>query len=691
MKSRLLIATTILPIIGNSILFIHAASSSYGSSTTSSASSSLGTSSTTSTTPKKQPRSFLPPPHPIPSKTSTTSSPSQSNSLPTFPTDSISKPTTKSKSKSKTSRANSSKKTTFPAVSTPALNDFSHLRSFHPQIVQHFIQSRCSNMRDNKKTNAIWVFEGSLIDPFNGRRIAEVEGVELVRQLTELSHDDDNHYGGNRYRPQTRQKRLFYSRNRLGDLAASSLLFPPFQPSSESSQSVSSDNFNKYTAPSWDYSSTVLSRKLFCYRDPQDKRKLLSSIRIRPGVGKVRHIPMREAVAVFDTATTFISRDDGRELVLHTEWPDGRTLLADAEKPAFSDWNIKQDDDHHHYDKFHHEDKSTNPNKQKIGITAPTTSTSTFEYTVYAKGQKGPTQNASSNPFKKNSTSLPHTLKLTRTQKLQIQQSKLKGKQKNNINNIDDWEDDGESTISPPRTKLIQFGPDKITNDKYGARESYSYTFPSPQPIKSTSDVPIPFFKYAPPRIQNNLSNWWDSRQKRKHSKKKSSLKSNANAVETDGSPCVVRYTRYGECPPWYGAGRMCTLELVGRKVSSLEDVPPLVASLAAEQLTGFTSVNYPIVPSLPESSFLSSANSNEQNNLDDDNPQKWLQWKKQFKKHERATKKAIQWFREDGKYLKLSQDDHDDDENNVFLRRLQNTLPVHIWKKVQKATTGGS
>ena len=58
---------------------------------------------------------------------------------------------------------------------------------------------------------------------------------------------------------------------------------------------------------------------------------------------------------------------------------------------------------------------------------------------------------------------------------------------------------------------------------------------------------------------------------------------------------CKMHYTRFGESPPWYIPGRMCTLELWGRKVDTVEEVPPTVASFAAMRIPGFMSVHSPI------------------------------------------------------------------------------------------------
>jgi hypothetical protein len=117
---------------------------------------------------------------------------------------------------------------------------------------------------------------------------------------------------------------------------------------------------------------------------------------------------------------------------------------------------------------------------------------------------------------------------------------------------------------------------------------------------------------------------------------------------------CSVRYTRYGECPPWYGVGKMCTLELVGHRVPSVRDAPPLAASLAAERVPGFLSVNTPL------------------QSQDDE-----------------TAAQAVQWFRgRDGSLpLRITEDDS---EPIIIDRRARLTaMGKNIFERVQAATTG--
>jgi hypothetical protein len=58
--------------------------------------------------------------------------------------------------------------------------------------------------------------------------------------------------------------------------------------------------------------------------------------------------------------------------------------------------------------------------------------------------------------------------------------------------------------------------------------------------------------------------------------------------------PCTVKYTRYGEAPPWYAPGRMCTLELHGRRladnVSTSQELTPLLSWAASNCKPSFWS-----------------------------------------------------------------------------------------------------
>lgn len=297
--------------------------------------------------------------------------------------------------------------------------------SFSPQRVRDWIQTRCG------EGSAVWVYEGALYDPLDGHKIANVEGLELVR------------YVGDSETP-----------SRCSSLKAHQL--------------------------EGDYSATVLSRRLFCYQSPQQPQRLLDSIRLRPNAPR-RRVPMNQAVALYDTATTYVSHKN--QLIVHTEWPKGNCIWAKAISPR-------------------------------------EVSSKSLDFSILAR------------PTLKDLPDLS-----------------------------DESNGDDEVVIAPKRSQLVQFGASsqKAHNNRFGARETYSYTM---------EDSPSWLA-----RSPSWLARFW--------------------GVKNDVPR--LRYTRYGEGPPWYGPGKYCMLELQGRRVNSLSEAPPLATSVAAQRVPGFLSVDGPI------------------------------------------------------------------------------------------------
>ena len=132
---------------------------------------------------------------------------------------------------------------------------------FSPKRLEQWIQQKCGN-----DGSAVWVYEGALYDPLDGHKIANVEGLELVRRLADSSDESA-------WAKRAKQLKAF--------------------------------NMTREA----DYSATLLTRRLFCYQSPQQPRRLLDSIRLRPNA-PLRKIPVHQAVAVYDSATTYVCRDD---------------------------------------------------------------------------------------------------------------------------------------------------------------------------------------------------------------------------------------------------------------------------------------------------------------------------------------------------------------------------------------------
>lgn len=344
----------------------------------------------------------------------------------------------------------------------------------------------------------MWSYEGTLTDPATGKVVAEVEGLELVKSLPVIESsrtpgDKDNGP----------------ALTILGNLSVKSLLRS--QPQT--------------TNPPWDTAVTVLSRRLFCYRrpsantsnaasplphSPEENREfspynsLLTSLRLRPD-GPIRRLSPIENIAVYDSAVTYVSRNGGREMAVYSE-RGGRGSIGE-------DGNIVDID---------------NPKGYVIGSAQSTTpsgdqSSTGFDFAVH--GRRGTL--ALGDNVESGGPMLPPL-------KFQVGS-------------------DDEVTISPPRSRLLQFGKgDGGSSDrKYGSvRETYTYSFDRGD-LTSKNDG-----------NQNGIGIFG-------RMKKQMALRRKAIDEELRPQlPCSVRYTRYGEAPPWYAPGRSCTLELQGKRIA---------------------------------------------------------------------------------------------------------------------------
>jgi hypothetical protein len=133
---------------------------------------------------------------------------------------------------------------------------------------------------------SLWSYEGFLYDPLQSRPVARVQGLEIVQ---------------------------------------------PIQ--AKESNGLAIDETLAQTPP--EFATTWLSRKLFCYLPVQEKdEKSNAQDDHNPNVlrrwqfprGPVRHIPTEQCVATYDTATTCMVHGD--QVLLHTEFPNGRTVWS---------------------------------------------------------------------------------------------------------------------------------------------------------------------------------------------------------------------------------------------------------------------------------------------------------------------------------------------------------------------------
>jgi len=390
---------------------------------------------------------------------------------------------------------------------------------FNTKTITNFLSNRCGNTNP-----ALWSYEGKLTDPASGKVIAEVEGLEVVKALPVIYPSPPSVTTTNNNKKESIFNKLYANR----------ILYPQ---SSTSNQQ-------------WDSAVTILSRKIFCYRKnptrsidkgsiETNKFSLLTSVRLRPD-GPIRHLSPEESISMYDSAVTYISRNNGEEMIVFSERPD-----IDNEE-CIKNYVMGTAKQHN------------NPSTSR--------QSTVFDFAIH--GQKG----ISDTPM------LPPLKQLI---------------------------DSDEVVISPPRSRLLQFGKGdgNISSDrKYGSvRETYTYTFDRIDSEEASKDI----------EMKNvNRRRGLDRRKRFKPSfstrmnqigQIKKQIKMN-KAVDDESvqqpeqyGEFSVRYTRYGEAPPWYAPGRSCTLELQGKRIDDDSTNAPTLASWVATKCN-FWSSGWPTV-----------------------------------------------------------------------------------------------
>ena len=414
-------------------------------------------------------------------------------------------------------------------TSTSTHHQSNYNEPFNTKTITNFLGNRCGITNP-----ALWSYEGKLTDPASGKVIAEVEGLEIVKALPVIYPSPPS---------ATTTNNNINKESIFNKLYANRILYP---------QTTTQSNNNQQ----WDSAVTILSRKIFCYRNPRsidnkssietNKSSLLTSVRLRPD-GPIRHLSPEESISMYDSAVTYISRNNGKEMIVFSERPD-----IDNEECI----------------------KNYVMGTAKQQHSSSTTGQSTvFDFAIH--GQKG----ISDTPM------LPPLKQLI---------------------------DSEEVVISPPRSRLFQFGKgDGSTSSdrKYGSvRETYTYTF-------DHNDYSLEGGESATSRDidMKNVNRRRGFGRRRRRFKpsfstrmnqigliKKQIKASKAVGDETLQQPeqpkkCSVRYTRYGEAPPWYAPGRSCTLELQGKRINDDSTNAPTLASWVATKCN-FWSSGWPAI-----------------------------------------------------------------------------------------------
>ena len=277
------------------------------------------------------------------------------------------------------------------------------------------------------------------------------------------------------------------------------------------------------STPQWDSAMTILSRRLFCYRRPSSNTNENASAketkRFSPYNSLLTSLRLRP-----DGPLRHLSPWENVALydcaITYISRNQGREMTIFSERAGRCSRiaeNGERDRAKHCFMGTAQSDTSSSKGQQQ--------SSSVFDFAVHAQRM-----------FNNKSVGGPMLPHLTLSPGIQSGATE-------------------EVVISPPRSRFLQFGKGdgSATDRKYGSvRETYNYIFD--HDVDSGSDLGL----FG--RIKAHLIG----------------VRRTMREEEPTLPQCSVRYTRYGEAPPWYAPGRSCTLELRGKRVTlpnGIEDV----------------------------------------------------------------------------------------------------------------------
>ena len=486
------------------------------------------------------------------------------------------------------------------------------LRAKFPPRSDHSSSSSTATSASShhRQQQQLWMYRGTLYDPIDGRSIATVQGLELVRPVYNTSGlAIDKVLRKSPTPTSTNQQQTFHDKN--------------------------TDNNDTTTATASIDAVTLWSQKVFCYtttttttknrgqsigktrimtrkeaapkslssssgaignndnddddddeKEEDEKEILLTNVRIRPQSPR-KILPLDQVVSAFETATTYIqtkpqvlSAGDGREkrrhlstrepvslspppssssspgtVIVHSEWPNGQTVWNTASVPQLNS----------------HDNESSQQSQQQ-----QQQQLQQLDFTVYAKLRSRSSPNSVNPP---NDMLFPP---LSSTTSRDDNKNKKKG---------------DDVIVGPKRSKLIHFGSSTMDeNNKFGARETYSFrNIPFDSAIPS---IDIHGSKSHKGRIKGSRRNLAVVARDflLRPFQKGGDIATTSSAT---GMP-VMSYTRYGEGPPWFAPGRHCLLEIQGRPINSLDEATPVLQSLVCQDgpVLGFGYVENHAFPS---------------------------------------------------------------------------------------------
>ena len=381
-----------------------------------------------------------------------------------------------------------------------------------------------SSSEEGHQQQQLWLYEGALYDPLDGRQVAKVQGIELIRPIMNTTN-----------------------------LAIDSIL--------------------RHPNATYDDAQTVWSQKVFCYTKTKSTRNnenengdtttttndILRSVRIRPQSPR-KDVPLDQAVAVYETATTFISRrrrrrrhtqnkddDEDIDLLIHSEFPNGHTMWGNTQELRCQQ-NINNNNPSLSTSSSSSSSlRKTSQTSLLSSITKSGSGSGNIDFTIFAK-----IRSKGSPLFAPDLTESDDNDNDTNDGR--------RRRKKGNGN------DDDDVIVSPKRSAVIQFGSSDDSMEskhKFGARETYSYRN---IPLSTTT---------AAATIENSRPLWKGIKLPLMRNKKK-----NVPTTMTSSSSSSIYYTRYGEGPPFYAPGRMCMLEMQGRPINDLKEATPILQRL---------------------------------------------------------------------------------------------------------------
>ena len=458
------------------------------------------------------------------------------------------------------------------------------------------------------------MYRGTLYDPIDGRSIATVQGLELVRPVYNTSGlAIDKVLRKSPTSTSTNQQQTFHSINgtinddtttATANIDAVTLwsqkVFCYTTTTTTKTRGQSSEKTKMTTRKEAVPNSPLSSSGAVGSNDDDDDEEeeiLLTNVRIRPQSPR-KVLPLDQVVSVYETATTYIETDgrtkpkmrsaaDGREqqrqqerqrssaretvsssclpgtVIVHSEWPNGQTVWNTASVPQLNS----------------HDNESSQQAQQQQ---------QQLDFTVYAKVR------SRSSP---NSVNPPKDM-------LFPSSSSTTSRDYNKNKKGDDV------VVGPKRSKLIHFGSSTVDeNNKFGARETYSFR-----------NIPL---ESAIPSIDIDRSRSHDGRIKGRRRNLMAVARDfllrpfqKGGDIATTSSATlmpVMSYTRYGEGPPWFSPGRHCLLEIQGRPINSLDEATPVLQSLVCKDgpVLGFGTIeNHTFPSSIQDAWDLSSSSS---------------------------------------------------------------------------------